>query len=134
MAVWLYIFQKTCFKTFYNFYVSNIFIPIFCYLILLQIFICTNISLRYYFYFFPFNFIFKFVSNSTAICIIFQAAGVVCPLVSTVISADENGFLDTSLDRNKYKASEMPQAFQFDVICKAYAEVCLVFLFTNCKA
>lgn len=50
------------------------------------------------------------------------AAGVVCPLVSTVISADENGFLDSSLDRTKYKASEMPQGFHFDVICKAYAE------------
>ncbi|XP_071035057.1 D-ribitol-5-phosphate cytidylyltransferase isoform X1 [Parasteatoda tepidariorum] len=50
------------------------------------------------------------------------AAGVTCPLVSTVISGDAKGFLESSLDRNKYKASEMPQAFKYNVICKAYAE------------
>ncbi|XP_054710760.1 D-ribitol-5-phosphate cytidylyltransferase-like isoform X2 [Uloborus diversus] len=50
------------------------------------------------------------------------AAGVMCPLVSTVIAADEEGFLECSLDRNKFKASEMPQAFQFDILTKAYSE------------
>ncbi|KAF8764046.1 D-ribitol-5-phosphate cytidylyltransferase-like [Argiope bruennichi] len=52
----------------------------------------------------------------------YGAAGVTCPLVSTVISVDDKGFLDTSLDRNKFRASEMPQAFQFDVLNKAYTE------------
>ncbi|XP_035214273.1 D-ribitol-5-phosphate cytidylyltransferase-like isoform X2 [Stegodyphus dumicola] len=50
------------------------------------------------------------------------AAGVTCPLISTVIAVDEEGFLDCSLDRNKFKASEMPQAFRYDFLCKAYAE------------
>ncbi|GBM96376.1 D-ribitol-5-phosphate cytidylyltransferase [Araneus ventricosus] len=52
----------------------------------------------------------------------YGAAGVTCPLVSTVISVDDKGFLDASLDRNKFRASEMPQAFQFDVLTRAYAE------------
>ena len=30
------------------------------------------------------------------------------------------GFLDQSLDRSRYRASEMPQAFKFDVIQGAY--------------
>lgn len=54
-----------------------------------------------------------------------QASGVICPLVSTVISVNEDSILDTSLDRSKYKASEMPQAFNFDIICKAYNQVCI---------
>ncbi|KAG8191351.1 hypothetical protein JTE90_006097 [Oedothorax gibbosus] len=50
----------------------------------------------------------------------YGAAGVVCPLVSTVVSTDADGFLDTSLDRSRYRASEMPQAFHYDLITKAY--------------
>ncbi|GFQ86500.1 d-ribitol-5-phosphate cytidylyltransferase [Trichonephila clavata] len=50
------------------------------------------------------------------------AAGVTCPLISTVISVDNKGFLGTSLDRNQFRASEMPQAFQFDLLFKAYEE------------
>ncbi|GFU41528.1 d-ribitol-5-phosphate cytidylyltransferase [Nephila pilipes] len=50
------------------------------------------------------------------------AAGVTNPLISTVISVDNKGFLDTSLDRNQFRASEMPQAFQFDLLFKAYEE------------
>ena len=54
---------------------------------------------------------------------VIQAAGVVRPLVSTVISTDPSGFLDTSLDRSLYHASEMPQAFRYHIICKAYQQV-----------
>lgn len=50
----------------------------------------------------------------------FGAAGAVRPLVSTVISSNENGFLEESLDRSRYRASEMPQAFQYHVIKTAY--------------
>jgi len=52
-----------------------------------------------------------------------QAAGAVRPLVSTVVSTDTDGFLDHSLDRSKYQASEMPQAFKYDVIKLAYEKV-----------
>ena len=52
-----------------------------------------------------------------------QAAGAVKKLVSTVIASDEKGFLDHSLDRSKYRASEMPQAFQRQVIENAYDKV-----------
>jgi len=45
------------------------------------------------------------------------------PLVSTVVCADLDGFLDHSLDRSKYRASEMPQAFKYDVIKLAYDKV-----------
>ncbi|XP_064615302.1 D-ribitol-5-phosphate cytidylyltransferase-like [Liolophura sinensis] len=48
------------------------------------------------------------------------AAGVVRPLVSTVISVDEDGYLKESLDRSRYRASEMPQGFQYQVIKSAY--------------
>jgi len=43
--------------------------------------------------------------------------------VSTVISTDVDGFLDHSLDRLKFQASEMPQAFKYDVIKSAYEKV-----------
>ena len=39
----------------------------------------------------------------------FGAAGVVRPLVSTVVRPDENGFLQETLVRADYRASEMPQ-------------------------
>ncbi|XP_055480265.1 D-ribitol-5-phosphate cytidylyltransferase isoform X2 [Psammomys obesus] len=50
------------------------------------------------------------------------AAGAIRPLVSTVISPFADGCLDHSLDRAKYRASEMPQAFLFDVIYEAYQQ------------
>ena len=53
----------------------------------------------------------------------FQAAGVVRPLVSTVVATDLEGYLDHSLDRSKYRLSEMPQAFTLDVIQQAYEKV-----------
>jgi 2-C-methyl-D-erythritol 4-phosphate cytidylyltransferase len=52
-----------------------------------------------------------------------QAAGFVRPLVSTVVATDTDGYLDHSLDRSKYRASEMPQAFQYSVIRTAYEKV-----------
>uniref|UniRef100_UPI00358EE168 D-ribitol-5-phosphate cytidylyltransferase isoform X3 n=1 Tax=Myxine glutinosa TaxID=7769 RepID=UPI00358EE168 len=48
------------------------------------------------------------------------AAGVVRPLVSTVVKVDGKGFLEDSLERSKYRASEMPQAFRFSIIHDAY--------------
>ncbi|XP_074223503.1 D-ribitol-5-phosphate cytidylyltransferase isoform X3 [Camelus bactrianus] len=50
------------------------------------------------------------------------AAGAIRPLVSTVISPSSDGCLDHSLDRTKHRASEMPQAFLFDVIYEAYQQ------------
>lgn len=49
-----------------------------------------------------------------------KASGVYRPLVSTVIAPDKDGFLEESLDRMKYKASEMPQGFHYSVIAAAY--------------
>ncbi|KAH3704167.1 D-ribitol-5-phosphate cytidylyltransferase-like [Dreissena polymorpha] len=51
---------------------------------------------------------------------VYGAAGVTRPLVSTVIQGDENDMLTASLDRNLYRASEMPQAFKYGVIKEAY--------------
>ncbi|XP_061852548.1 D-ribitol-5-phosphate cytidylyltransferase isoform X2 [Colius striatus] len=48
------------------------------------------------------------------------AAGAICPLVSTVIASAADGCLDHSLERARYRASEMPQAFLFDIIYEAY--------------
>ncbi|KAF7661429.1 hypothetical protein LDENG_00260240 [Lucifuga dentata] len=48
------------------------------------------------------------------------AAGAVRPLVSTVIATTSEGYLDHSLERAKYRASEMPQGFTYDVIYQAY--------------
>ncbi|XP_053118912.1 D-ribitol-5-phosphate cytidylyltransferase isoform X2 [Hemicordylus capensis] len=50
------------------------------------------------------------------------AAGAIRPLVSTVIASSADGCLDHSLDRAKYRASEMPQAFLFDIIYQAYRQ------------
>ncbi|XP_036616827.1 D-ribitol-5-phosphate cytidylyltransferase [Trichosurus vulpecula] len=50
------------------------------------------------------------------------AAGAIRPLVSTVISPSTDGYLEQSLDRAKHRASEMPQAFLFDVIYRAYCQ------------
>lgn len=52
-----------------------------------------------------------------------QAAGAIRPLVSTVIASTAEGFLDHSLERSKYRASETPQGFTFDVISQAYQRV-----------
>nr|XP_058955054.1 D-ribitol-5-phosphate cytidylyltransferase-like isoform X3 [Pocillopora verrucosa] len=48
------------------------------------------------------------------------AAGMIRPLSSTVVAQLCDGFLDHSLDRSKFRASEMPQAFKYEVIQKAY--------------
>uniref|UniRef100_A0A8C3K6E0 D-ribitol-5-phosphate cytidylyltransferase n=1 Tax=Calidris pygmaea TaxID=425635 RepID=A0A8C3K6E0_9CHAR len=51
------------------------------------------------------------------------AAGAIRPLVSTVIASAADGCLDHSLERARYRASEMPQAFLFDIIYEAYQQV-----------
>lgn len=51
-----------------------------------------------------------------------MAAGIIRPLVSTVISQDKENFLENVLDRTKYFASEMPQAFAFNMILESYAK------------
>lgn len=48
------------------------------------------------------------------------AAGAIRPLVSTVIATTPEGYLDHSLKRAQYRASEMPQGFLYDVIYQAY--------------
>ncbi|XP_067306462.1 D-ribitol-5-phosphate cytidylyltransferase [Pseudorasbora parva] len=48
------------------------------------------------------------------------ASGVIRPLVSTVIATTSEGYLDHSLERAKYRASEMPQGFLYDIIFQAY--------------
>ncbi|KAF6086054.1 hypothetical protein HJG60_006913 [Phyllostomus discolor] len=50
------------------------------------------------------------------------AAGAIRPLVSTVISPSPDGCLDHSLERARHRASEMPQAFLYDVIYAAYQQ------------
>ncbi|KAJ8306885.1 hypothetical protein KUTeg_014969 [Tegillarca granosa] len=74
------------------------------------------------------------------------AAGVSRPLVSTVIAVDSEDYIEESLDRNKYRASEMPQAFRYDVIKTAYDKatdydfdygtecLLLAYKYTNTKA
>uniref|UniRef100_A0A8W4FMT5 D-ribitol-5-phosphate cytidylyltransferase n=1 Tax=Sus scrofa TaxID=9823 RepID=A0A8W4FMT5_PIG len=53
----------------------------------------------------------------------YGASGAIRPLVSTVISPSTEGCLDYSLERARHRASEMPQAFLFDVIYEAYRQV-----------
>ncbi|KAK3106039.1 hypothetical protein FSP39_011481 [Pinctada imbricata] len=65
----------------------------------------------------------KFASNKTdtvMLYIILKAAGVTRPLTSTVIGVDADGYLTESLDRSKFKASEMPQGFMYSTISGAY--------------
>ncbi|XP_053409569.1 D-ribitol-5-phosphate cytidylyltransferase isoform X5 [Nycticebus coucang] len=50
------------------------------------------------------------------------ASGAIRPLVSTIISPSADGYLDHSLERARHRASEMPQAFLFDVIYEAYQQ------------
>ncbi|VDI07653.1 Hypothetical predicted protein [Mytilus galloprovincialis] len=52
-----------------------------------------------------------------------KASGVYRPLISTVIAPDSDGCLEESLDRHKYRASEMPQGFHYSVISTAYQKV-----------
>ncbi|XP_067859944.1 D-ribitol-5-phosphate cytidylyltransferase [Heptranchias perlo] len=52
----------------------------------------------------------------------YGAAGAIRPLVSTVVATNPEGCLDHSLERARYRASEMPQAFTFDVIYRAYQQ------------
>ncbi|CAN8023878.1 unnamed protein product [Ixodes persulcatus] len=47
-------------------------------------------------------------------------AGPVVPLVSTVVKMTSKGFLQESLDRSKYAASETPQAFRYPLLLEAY--------------
>lgn len=47
------------------------------------------------------------------------------PLVSTVIARDEQNTMTESLDRRRYVASEMPQAFRASVITSAYDQCTL---------
>ncbi|XP_026855281.2 D-ribitol-5-phosphate cytidylyltransferase isoform X2 [Electrophorus electricus] len=55
------------------------------------------------------------------------ASGATRPLVSTVIAATSEGYLDHSLERAKYRASEMPQGFLYDIIYQAYQRTVDVF-------
>nr|XP_033786868.1 D-ribitol-5-phosphate cytidylyltransferase [Geotrypetes seraphini] len=50
------------------------------------------------------------------------ASGAIRPLVSTVIASTPDGCLDHSLERARHRASEMPQAFAFDIIYQAYLQ------------
>ncbi|TRY85682.1 hypothetical protein DNTS_013267 [Danionella cerebrum] len=50
------------------------------------------------------------------------ASGAIRPLVSTVIATTSENFLDHSLERTKYRASEMPQGFLYDIIFQAYQQ------------
>ena len=50
----------------------------------------------------------------------FGAAGATRPLVSTVLKKQESGCMNHSLVRSEYVASEMPQAFLYKAISKAY--------------
>ncbi|XP_063054424.1 D-ribitol-5-phosphate cytidylyltransferase [Engraulis encrasicolus] len=46
--------------------------------------------------------------------------GAIRPLVSTVVAATTEGKLDHTLERARYRASEMPQGFIYDIIYEAY--------------
>lgn len=83
-----------------------------------------NLTLKYYL---------GEVNISFASCLFaIQAAGAIRPLVSTVISPSADGCLDHSLDRAKHRASEMPQAFLFDVIYEAYQQVRILGFLKSC--
>lgn len=47
-----------------------------------------------------------------------------CKLSSTVLKLKDGRFLDHALDRERYVASEMPQAFRFELVRRAYELVC----------
>ncbi|XP_029442298.1 D-ribitol-5-phosphate cytidylyltransferase-like, partial [Rhinatrema bivittatum] len=57
------------------------------------------------------------------------AAGAIRPLVSTVIASSPDGCLDHSLERARHRASEMPQAFVFDIIYQAYLQLVVEYSF-----
>lgn len=48
------------------------------------------------------------------------ASGPVCKLTSTVLKVSPDSFLEESLERSRFRASEMPQVFQFKAIRQAY--------------
>lgn len=52
----------------------------------------------------------------------FGASGAVRPLVSTILMVNEKSILQHSLVRSQCRASEMPQAFQYDIIKTAYSK------------
>ena len=49
-----------------------------------------------------------------------------------MISPDADRFLQESLDRSKYCASEMPQGFVFDIILTAYQKVGIFLNIVDC--
>ncbi|XP_014246359.1 D-ribitol-5-phosphate cytidylyltransferase-like [Cimex lectularius] len=51
------------------------------------------------------------------------SAGPTKPLVSTVLKKNAESFLEASLNRNLYVASETPQAFQFEILSSAYSKI-----------
>lgn len=55
-------------------------------------------------------------------CYHYGVAGVYCKLISTIIAPKQDTTLDEVLDRNKYVASETPQAFRFNLIIDAYSK------------
>ncbi len=48
------------------------------------------------------------------------AAGTVMPLVDTVLAVTDDGFMERSLDRRLYRASQTPQAFRYEILKRAY--------------
>lgn len=50
----------------------------------------------------------------------FGAVGPVCNLTSTILSVTDDGFLNETLERKKYRSSEMPQVFKYAIIKDAY--------------
>ena len=68
--------------------------------------------------FVPVNFLEKLVLEANE----HGASGSIRPLVSTVIKPDKDYFINESLNRSEYVASETPQAFKFDLLEKSYSE------------
>lgn len=77
----------------------------------------------------PEQLLIKVISGASA----HGAAGVTRPLISTVIKPNNDGCLETSLDRNAYLMSETPQAFLLQLILNAYQKVCKKKLFSVIK-
>lgn len=76
------------------------------------------------FFFFDSDYlVYSSVNSQVSLFFVPKAAGAIRPLVSTVIASAADGCLDHSLERAKYRASEMPQAFLFDIIYQAYQQV-----------
>ena len=56
------------------------------------------------------------------------AAGFVRPLVSTVLSTNQESSMESSLIRSQHVASETPQAFQFSLLLSAYNKVIVFYI------